>query len=136
MTYELILVTLQKFQNIFFLKKAPCSWFNQYVFGQKTATSFGTVFLRVELQLIKCLLLLHNVLLMFFRGSNPPLFSNSCYLMVSNIHSKTLTQFSPVSHFYTPWKRQKTTIFFCIVLKGSYILKRLWTFASAHSKYS
>ena len=52
---------------------------------------------------------------------------NSCYLMVSNIHSK------PLKHKLQLHNKDNI---FCIVLKGSYILKRLWTFESAHSKYS
>ena len=28
-----------------------------------------------------------------------------------------LTHFSPVSHFYTPWKRQKTKAWACIFIK-------------------
>ena len=78
------------------------------------------MFLCVELLLIKCLLLL------YIEGNHHS-FQNSCYLMVSNIHSKTLKHKLGLHN---------KIIFFCIVLKDSYILKCLWTFASPHSKYS
>ena len=32
-------------------------------------------------------------------------------LIVFSIHPIGLTHFSPVSHFYTPWKRQKPLVF-------------------------
>ena len=31
-----------------------------------------------------------------------------CIVYLKKLHFLNLTHFSPVSHFYTPWKRQKT----------------------------